>query len=103
VAQLSTLGSITRMNKYDIILIALGIFSWLWLWFMIARPKQWSSFVDKENDFWLKRGIVSASFSERSRRFEKGLGQKILVGSTAILSTVGLLVIHFLIWKHTHR
>ena len=91
------------MDKDIIILITLTIFCWLWLWYMIAKPEQWSRFVDKENDFWLKRGIVSASFSARSRRFEKGLGQKILVGIGAVLGTVGLLVIRFLIWKHTHR
>ena len=91
------------MDKGQILIIALTIFCWVWFWYILARPEQWSRFVDKENDFWVKRGFFSASFSEKFRRFEKGLGQKILVGSGAVLSTVGFIFIRYLIWKHAHR
>ena len=85
------------------LLIATTALCWLWLWFMIAKPQQWSRLVDKENDFFLRLGLVSASLSERSRRFEKGLGPKILVGLTAVIGTVALLVVQFLISRHAHK
>lgn len=91
------------MDKGQIFLMALTAFCWLLLWYLIARPVEWSRLVDKENDFWVNRGIVSASFSDRFRRFEKGIGLKVLVGIGAILGTVGFLVIRFLIWKHSHK
>ena len=84
------------MDKTLIVLIALTVFGWLWLWFMMAKPEPWSRFVNRENDFWVSRGIISASLSERIRRFEKGRGQKILVGSGAAFGTVLLLFIRFL-------
>lgn len=89
--------------KAMILLLATTALCWLWLWFMIARPQQWSRLVDKENDFFLRLGLVSASLSERARRFEKGLGAKMLVGFAAIIGTVALLVVQFLISKHVHK
>lgn len=91
------------MNKYQIIILALTIACLLWLWFTIAKPEQWSRFVDRENDFWVKRGMLPASLVDRFRRFEKGPGQKILIGSGAMLGVTVLIVIHLLIRSHTHR
>ena len=85
------------MTTSLIILIALTAGCWLWLWFMVQRPERWSSIVEKENAFWVSRGIVSASLAERIKRFERGRGQKILIGTGAVLGT-GVLVF-FLIWR----
>jgi hypothetical protein len=91
----------TELGTLLAILVVLTVFEICWLWFMIAKPERWSRFVDRENDFWVKRGIVSASLSERFKKFEKGLGQKILVGTGALLgmaALVGAFII--LLWYH---
>jgi hypothetical protein len=62
-----------------------------WLCFMILEPERWSHFVDKENAFWVRLRICSPSFAETSKRFEKGLGFQILVGTVAALSFLVLL------------
>ncbi len=90
------------MNRLQTVIIVLATASWLLLWFMIARPKLWARLVDKENDFWVNKGIISATFSERCRSLEKGLCLKILIGSGAVLGTFGFLLIRFLIWKNAH-
>jgi hypothetical protein len=81
------------------IIILLTVFCWLWLWFMIRRPAKWGAIVDKENAFWTSRGLVSASLAERIKGFEKGRGQKILVGAAAVFGT--LVLIFLTIWKAT--
>lgn len=71
--------------------------SWLWLWFMVRRPERWISIVERENAFWVSRGIVSASVAERLKNFERGRGQKILVGAGAVLGTAALVIV--LVWR----
>ena len=78
------------------ILALLTMGSWLWLWFIVKRPDKWGAMVDRENAFWVRRRIVSASFAETAKRFEKGRGQKLLVGAAAVLGTLGLLAITIL-------
>jgi hypothetical protein len=90
------------MYKGLILSGGLMILCWIWLWFMVTKPEQWSRLVDRENDFWLKRGLISTSLSEWTRRLEKGLLLRFLVGIGAILSTVELLVAFVLILKHAH-
>lgn len=63
---------------------------------MVKRPNQWKVFVDKENAFWISKGVVSESIAEKFRRFEKGRGQKLLVGAAAAIGTIGLLGIALL-------
>ncbi len=86
------------MHTKLIILALLTVGCWLWLWFMVRRPDKWGALVDRENAFWVSRRIVSASFAEKSKRFEKGRGQKLLVGAAAVLVTLGLLAITILIF-----
>jgi hypothetical protein len=79
------------------VLVLLTVFGYIWLWFIIRRPEKWAVWVDRENDFWVHRGIVSVSFAERMKRIEKGLPQKILVGTVAVLGTGGLIYTGFLL------
>ena len=58
-----------------------------WLCFIVSRPDQWKEMVDRENDFWVGKGMGSAAVAERFRRFEKGPGQKILA---ALLALIGV-------------
>ena len=62
-----------------------------WLIFVVLCPNQWSMIVDKENGFWVEKGIVKAATAERIARFEKGKGFKILL-------TVGLVLFLFNTW-----
>lgn len=78
------------MDTSLISLTTLTVGSWLWLWFMVRRPERWSSIVERENAFWVSRGIVSAAVAERLKDFERGRGQKILVGAGAVLGTAAL-------------
>jgi hypothetical protein len=75
------------------VLVVLTLFCCLWLWFMIRRPEWWSAIVDRENDFWRGKGIISAAFAERMKRLEKGRMAKIIIGGTAVLGAIGLAVL----------
>ncbi len=63
---------------------------YLWLWFMLKRPEKWAMWVDRENNFWAFKGLVSAALAERCKRWEKGLPLKLAVGATAFLGGGGL-------------
>ena len=78
--------------------VALALF-----WFISARPEQWSRLVDKENDFWVGKGFVSASASEWFRRFEKGRGQKYLIALIGVLGVAGFICMAILFRHHLHR
>jgi hypothetical protein len=79
-------------------LSAITIFSFVWLWFMLKRPEQWNWFVDRENAFWVRTGVVPAGVARRCQRFEKGWPQKLLVGATALLGALGLVLSGILHW-----
>jgi len=79
-----------------------AVISLVLLWFTIARPDQWSRMVDKENDFWVGKGFVSASASEWFRRFEKGRGQKVLIGLIGLLGVAGFICMTILFRHHFH-
>jgi hypothetical protein len=78
------------------------VISFLWLWFIVTRPARWSQLVDKENDFWVGKGLVSAPASAWFRRFEKGPGQKLLVGLVGLLAALGFIVLAFKFWHLNH-
>ena len=73
--------------------IVLALLLWLLLWFMIRHPQRWSALVEKENDFWVSKGLVSASRADSFKRFEKGRGEKILVGIAAMLVTLYVILL----------
>ncbi|HEV7405670.1 MAG TPA: hypothetical protein VGO11_22190 [Chthoniobacteraceae bacterium] len=69
------------------IAVMITVLCWLWLWFMIARRAKWDSIVDRENAFWVRLG-VSASLAETVKRLEKGVYEKVLVGTAAVIGTL---------------
>jgi|SRR6516225_9062085 hypothetical protein len=91
------------MRPLTIILILIGVlvlltlFGYVGLWFMIRRRERWAAWVDRENDFWVRKGIISVTFAERLKRIEKGTPEKILVGAGALLGTGGLIYFGFLL------
>ena len=67
----------------------LAIFS-LMLWFMFRRPPEWMRFIEKDHDFWVKRGFP-VKWAGACKRIEQGRGFKILV-MFCILVAVMLIV-----------
>ena len=74
---------------------------WLWLWFMIKRQKKWISLVERDNAFWTRKGVVSGRFAEMVKHFEAGIGQKIMIGTWAVIGTLSFLF--FVIRTFVHR
>jgi hypothetical protein len=59
-------------------------------WLMTWRPRQWALWVERENDFWRSKGLISANGVEKLKRLEKGRELKWLAGLTAAVGVVGL-------------
>jgi hypothetical protein len=51
----------------------------MWLAYTVVLPEKWARLVEKENEFWVRHGIVSRRSAERSKRFEKGWGFKLVL------------------------
>src|SRR5580700_2935543 len=87
------------MNRLQFILliwVAWGTVCLAALAFIIARPKVWASWIDKENDYWVARGRFSSGFAEKIKKVEKGAGMKILLGGNVLLSVIVIfMVLHF--------
>jgi len=73
--------------------------SLLWLCFMLWQPARWAAFVDWEYDFWVRRGLLSPSRAEKFKRLEKGLVLKCLVGATAVVGALFLVIIGLLLLR----
>jgi len=80
-------------------LAILTAFLAVWFWFICRRPDRWASWVDRENDFWVRKGIISASFSQEFRRLEKGIVLKLLVGGGALIGTLEVFILGFLLLR----
>lgn len=77
-----------------IVWLFLALLWMAWMIFILVCPNQWSIIVDKENDFWVKKGIVKASTAEKIARFEKGMGFKIL-----LVFGLALFLINVWLWR----
>jgi hypothetical protein len=91
------------MNDLTTIYILLGLvlvltaFFYLWLWFVLQRPEKWAAWVDRENDCWVRKGLISDTVAEAMKRVEKGRPLKVVLGAGALLGTGGLiLAVYFL-------
>jgi hypothetical protein len=80
-----------------------ALVSLVWLWFILARPSRWSELVDKENDFWVGKGVLPSAMADWIRRFEKGPAQKFFVGLVGLISAVGFIGVAVLLMHHPHR
>lgn len=78
------------MKPWTIIIIGMALLAVsaalcaFWLWFMIRQPVRWAAFSDRIDDFWVRKGIMSKTFSEKCKRFERRFGKKLLIGIVAI-------------------
>lgn len=52
----------------SLLTLAVGV----WLVILIRFPRKWAALVDRENDFWIRKGVVKDSTSGWFRRLEKG-------------------------------
>ena len=64
------------------VLMTIGLAAWLA--FMFGFPRRWNALVDGENDFWTGKGVMPKSVSDFTRRFEKSLLFKSLVGAVFV-------------------
>ena len=63
----------------------------IWLSIVVLFPIQWEFLVDKENSFWVNKGVLKAETADKLAHFEKGNGFKILL-------LIGLAGSTFCIW-----
>jgi len=89
-----------------ILAICVGIVCFIggthWLWYMLARPKEWERLNNAENSFWIRRGLP-VKWVGACRQFEQGWGLKVLVAFSVIVAavlTVTPFVLLFLSSRH---
>lgn len=58
------------------------------LLFIVMRPARWNSLVDRESDFWVRRGWFSKAFAEKMKPLEKGIIPRLLLGAMTLISVV---------------
>ncbi len=77
-----------------IILLAAFLFTWFaWLVFTLIFPRQWARMVDREHDFFLKRGLVSESVSRGFKQLEKGIVLRLALAGTILVALMDLTVV----------
>ncbi len=74
-----------------VILLAAFVSGWAW-WLRVMRPEKWNAMVDRDNDFWVKKGLISPALAERVKAAEKGLLMKWTLGFCAIFLAIGVVV-----------
>ena len=88
------------------VLAALAFLSGAWLWFLVRRPGQWTAFVEKENAFWVRKGILSRAFVEKWKWIDTAVWVKLLVGAAFVINASAFVYGVFLIIRSgalTHR
>ncbi len=63
------------------------------LLFMISRPATWSALVDRENDFWVRRGWLSRGFVDKIKVLEKGPTLKLMFATVVVLCGIIIWVV----------
>ena len=79
------------------VLAILAIFSGAWLWILVRRPALWTAFVERENAFWVRKGILSRAFVEKWKWIDTAIGLKLLVGAAFVVNAGAFLYGVFLI------
>ncbi len=70
----------------------MAVLSCLWLGFIVFCPKRWAALVDKENDYWVGKGLISPSRAEQVKRLEKGMLVKVMAVFLVVLAAFLLIV-----------
>ena len=63
--------------------------------FIILFPERWASIVEKENMYWVEKGMLKAATAEKFVRFERSPMFKILV----FMAMVGFMLMGWLSMK----
>lgn len=71
-------------------LSALTMVAFAGWWLMVRQPQQWASWVDRENDFWRGKGLITTALAEKLKRWEKGRAIKLLAAVTTFIGAIGL-------------
>lgn len=78
------------------ILMSILILSLIFLAFIVIYPSKWAEIVDKENSFWVKKGLLKESTAKRMSNFEKGKYLKIITLFAILISLLDIWLIN--IW-----
>lgn len=92
---------VNHLSQVILTCLILTVLSCLGLGFIIFCPKRWAALVDKENNYWVGKGVVSASRAELVKKLEKGMVMKVMVGLVVILTTC-LLIVSIRIERQIH-
>lgn len=74
----------------------------LLLWFMMFKADSWASVTEKENGFWVEKGIISNKLAEHFKRMEQGLAFKVAI-SISVCLTIWLFFLTLRFEERTHR
>jgi len=61
-------------------------------WLMVRKPSQWARWAERENGYWLKKGLISTSLAERMKRWETGRALRLLLAITTLAGAMGFAV-----------
>jgi len=78
-----------------VVLVFTFILTWLWgswLAFMLWRPAKWERFVDWENERMVSLGLMPSNWAPWFKRLEKGIVLKLLIGFTAGIGFVNVVL-----------
>lgn len=64
-----------------------------WLLLVLVFPRAWEKFVDWENDFFLRRGLIPSSLGLTLKRLEKGFVLKLVLAATILLACMALAIV----------
>jgi hypothetical protein len=65
---------------------AVAVVSLATLVFVVVRPAGWASIVDRENNFWVRRGWISSQLAEKFKALEKGFTMRVVLGALFLMS-----------------
>lgn len=75
------------------LLVAFLVLWLVLLAFMVIFPGQWARLIDREHEFFLKRGLISESVSREFKRLEKGVVIKLALVGTILIGLMNLTII----------
>ena len=62
-----------------------------WLWFILYRPEKWAAFVNRENAWWVKRGVVPKRVAAAFQSLETGPVMKMVVAAGILMGAMLIL------------
>jgi hypothetical protein len=66
--------------------LTIGLAGAGWAAFMLLFPARWMAVVEKENEFWVRKGLVSSSRADWFKRVESGVWFKTVIAVAGLVS-----------------